>query len=221
MRQNRLDPARPPTPQVMLRHAHNPRTACRRRVPNSTFYYSRRPAMPRAPASSTFPPFVTAYHPNHPRRGAPGRCPPLCNLPCVATPSSPILRAPRPYGLSVPARSCVSPRNRSAPNPACRTLATAAAAAALLCFCLFLSFCVCFFLSGVFSDGSTIELRSCWTLMKSLAGRCALGWSSVGGVGVGGPGAGKRSCELRIGVGVGGARANSRCWRYHRVWCWQ
>ena len=72
MRQNRLDPARPPTPQVMLRHAHNPRTACRRRVPNSTFYYSRRPAMPRAPASSTFPPFVTNCLPPQP---PPPRCP--------------------------------------------------------------------------------------------------------------------------------------------------
>ena len=59
---------------------------------------------------------------------------------------------------------------------------------------MFLSVCLC----GVFSDGSRIELRSCWTLMKSLAGRCALRWSSVWGVQVGGPGAGKRSCELRI-----------------------
>ena len=75
MRQNRLAPARPPTPQVMLRHAHNPRATCRRRVPNPTFCCIRRPAMTPAPASFSSPPFVAAYHPNHPRRGAPGRRP--------------------------------------------------------------------------------------------------------------------------------------------------
>ena len=39
-------------------------------APNPTFCYSRRPAMTPTPASYTFPPFVAAYHPNHPRRGA-------------------------------------------------------------------------------------------------------------------------------------------------------
>ena len=39
----------------------------------------------------------------------------------------------------------------------------------------------------------------------------------VKGADRGGLGAGRRSCELQIGEGVGGGHASNRLWRHHRV----
>ena len=103
MRQNHLASARPPTPQIMLRHAHNPRAAFRRRVAKCTFCYNtRRLALTPAPASYTFPPLVpTQHHPNPLRLVAPDRRPPAVQPPLRGdsfvplAPSCPPLRSPR------------------------------------------------------------------------------------------------------------------------------
>ena len=53
--------------------------------------------------------------------------------------------------------------------------------------------------------------------MKLWFGGCVWVGSAVCRVQVGGPGTGRRSCQLRIGEGVGGGHASNRLGWYHRV----